>query len=139
MTYEESVISALDDVGKYFRRLCHEEANLETYAKYYSMMSVVSQASNLIEELLKEQEPMVLTLEEVVNSDAPVIVDSYDMPLYYASFEPEFSNETWARFYTLGEEGFTQFLIEDYNKANMWRCWSAKPSDEQRKAVKWDD
>lgn len=88
---------------------------------------------------LKEQEPRVLTLEEVVNSDAPVIVDSYDMPLYYASFEPEFSNETWARFYTLGEEGFTRFLIEDYNKANMWRCWSARPTDEQREAVKWEN
>ena len=88
--------------------------------------------------LLKAQEPRVMTLDEVVNSDAPVIVDSYDMPLYYASFEPEFSNETRARFYTLGEEGFTNFLIEDYNKANMWRCWTSRPTDEQREAIPWN-
>lgn len=27
--------------------------------------------------------------------------------------------------------------INNYGKT--WRCWTAKPTDEQRKAVKWDD
>lgn len=27
--------------------------------------------------------------------------------------------------------------MPEYNK--KWRCWSAKPTDEQRKVVKWDD
>lgn len=80
MTYEESVISALDDVGKYFRGLYHEEADPETYAKYYSMMSIVSQASNLIEELMENE--------------------------YYGK---------------------------------TWRCWSAKPTEEQREATPWQD
>lgn len=139
MTDEEKILSDLKGIAEYFMELYREEEDHHIYGQHYDRMVVVSNACNLIEELLKEQEPRVLTLEEVENSDAPVIVDSYDMPLYYASFEPEFSNETWARFYTLGEEGFTKFLIEDYNKANMWRCWSSRPTDEQREAVKWDD
>lgn len=90
-------------------------------------------------ELLKEQEPRVLTLEEVMNSDAPVVVDYYDTPLCYASFARDVSSKKWARFYTFGEEGFIKLLIEDYNERNTWRCWSARPTDEQREAVKWDE
>ena len=28
------------------------------------------------------------------------------------------------------------FECDEYNRT--WRCWSARPTDEQRKAVKWD-
>ena len=31
----------------------------------------------------------------------------------------------------------TAYGDEAYNK--RWRCWTAKPTDEQREAVKWDD
>jgi len=88
-------------------------------------------------ELLRAQEPRVLTLDEVVNSDAPIVVDYYDMPLCYASFERDVSSKKWARFYTFGEEDFIKLLIEDYNKRNTWRCWSSKPTDEQREATSW--
>ena len=27
----------------------------------------------------------------------------------------------------------------DDSYGKKWRCWSAKPTDEQRQAVKWDD
>jgi hypothetical protein len=29
------------------------------------------------------------------------------------------------------------YKLDDYGK--KWRCWTARPTDEQRKAVKWDD
>lgn len=96
------------------------------------------EAFELAVKALEEQEPRVLTLEEVMNSDAPVVVDYYDMPLCYASFERDVSSKKWARFYTFGEEDFIKLLIDDYNKRNTWRCWSAKPSDEQMDGTPWE-
>lgn len=29
--------------------------------------------------------------------------------------------------------------LDSENYGKTWRCWTAKPTDEQRKAVKWDD
>ena len=42
-----------------------------------------------------------------------------------------------------GEVGFFDcsiYAITDYNanRANGWRCWTSRPTDEQREAVKWD-
>lgn len=153
MTYEESVISALDDVGKYFRSLCHEEADPETYAKYYSMMSIVSQASNLIEELMEKQEPRVLTLDEVkaistqnfnqMRNENTRLIWSEERnantlniakPTYY-DFELEDSEEKPIILNYIGTDFFDNFNPSTYGKD--WRCWSAKPTEEQRDSVKW--
>lgn len=151
MTYEESVISALDDVGKYFRRLCHEEADPETYAKYYSMMSIVSQASNLIEELMEKQEPRVLTLDEVkaigtqnynqmrdentrlvwVEEESALNIAK---PTYY-DLGLEDNEEEPIYLYYVGTDFFDRCDPSTYSKD--WRCWSARPTDEQRESVKW--
>lgn len=151
MTYEESVISALDDVGKYFRRLCHEEADTETYAKYYSMMSIVSQASNLIEELMEKQEPRVLTLDEVkaigtqnfnqmrdentrlvwVEEESALNIAK---PTYY-DLGLEDNEEEPIYLYYVGTDFFDRCDTSTYGKD--WRCWSTKPTEEQRESVKW--
>lgn len=68
-------------------------------------------------ELLKEQEPRVLTLEEAKKAEV--------CWLEQRGYEPYATDDadTWNP--------------EIYGKA--YRCWSLKPTDEQRKAVKWDD
>lgn len=85
--------------------------------------------------LLKEQEPKVVTLDEIKDGEAywfqrgqmlvtrPVICihreDDTRKP--YITFAWQFGTFSWDS--------------EDYGKT--WRCWTAKPTDEQREAAKW--
>lgn len=93
-------------------------------------------------ELLKEQEPRVMTLEEL--EDALDTVVWLDIP----------NTENLADGYSLimaysHKNGFIlldspfgdnpsqdRFEYKDYGIT--WRCWTFRPTDEQRKAVKWD-
>ena len=88
--------------------------------------------------MLKAQEPKVMTLEEVVKTErnTPIYIDQrYGMhgwDIYdgvdiqakdIVTGAPWASNEFWG--------------WDEYGKT--WRCWTSRPTDEQRKAVKWDD
>lgn len=96
-------------------------------------------------ELLKEQQPRVLTLDEVMKhySLPPVFVDDLGMqedylqdiqPLYFEFLSNDPRNIHWR-----GYQHIRQYL--DHWKPSYgqkWRCWTARPTDEQRKAVKWE-
>lgn len=87
-------------------------------------------------ELLKAQEPRVLTLEEVQN-DCPdyVYLEWLNCCVCCIKDEGE-SNKSVGYFaYGIGAN-YYQFLWDTYG--TRWRCWTAKPTDEQRKAVKWN-
>lgn len=98
--------------------------------------------------LLKAQEPKFMTLEEVIAhySLSPVFVDDFGaqedyyediQPLYFEF--PHQEEDSWIVHWR-GYAHVARYLGEwkhSYNK--KWRCWTAKPTDEQRKAVKWDD
>lgn len=87
--------------------------------------------------LLKAQEPRVMTLDEIKDGEPywlsagkefvprPVICihreDDARKP--YITFAWQFGTFSWES--------------EDYDKT--WRCWTSRPTDEQREAVKWDD
>ena len=88
-------------------------------------------------ELLKEQEPHVLTLDEAV----------YGSHVYYVEFQYHM-DRGWVkcdfdRMYADGEVAML-FLRnktfyqqkEDYGR--LWRLWSACPTYDQMKAVKWE-
>lgn len=102
--------------------------------------------------LLQEQEPRVMTMEEV--------------EAYKGFVWVEFQSRTAARNTTLSLECVTvratdnfpdSFILAtdsgiawtrdrcDYNAGiwfgtnSGWRCWTARPTDEQRKAVAWDE
>ena len=87
--------------------------------------------------LLKEQEARLLTLEEV---------KAFDWDYCYLEEERLPGKEyrtvcgdyaltciTWPCVASLR----IQYGDNSYGK--KWRCWSAKPTDEQRRAVKWDE
>lgn len=88
--------------------------------------------------LLKAQEPRVMTLEEIKDGES-----------YWLSAGKEFvprpviciiHREDDARkpYITFAEQyGTFSWETEDYGKA--WRCWTSRPTDDQRKAEKWDD
>lgn len=85
-------------------------------------------------ELLKEKEPRLLTIEEITGdgecwfegingacgyADCYMCNGSKEVEINRISMRPEYVS--W----------------DDFKK--KWRCWTSRPTDEQRKAVKWDD
>ena len=86
--------------------------------------------------LLKAQEPRVMTLEEVNNlpyghvlieTDKNEPIRWLDALLFCKNINFSFD------FITL--EGRARLLGVEYNKE--WRCWTSRPTDEQRKATPW--
>lgn len=45
---------------------------------------------------------------------------------------------TDGKIYVLNNMGFSSALYEE-TYGISWRCWTARPTDEQRKTVKWDE
>lgn len=87
-------------------------------------------------ELLKEQEPRVMTLEEV---------KSFGWDYCYLEEERLPGKEYRA---VCGNYALTcitwpcvasmRIQHGDNSYGRKWRCWSSRPTDEQRKAVKWE-
>lgn len=96
-------------------------------------------------EALTEQEPRVLTLEEVIKhySLPPVFVDDLSAqedylqdisPLYFDFQQCDSLAVHWR-----GYQSVRKYL-DDW-KASYginWRCWTARPTDEQREATPWE-
>lgn len=94
--------------------------------------------------LLEEQEPRLLGLDEVRN-----LINIPRWAEYYVSVgsgEPVIQ-AGWAlvQYEGADEENFVDFAtaygLERWHVAvygNRWRMWTARPTEEQRKAVKWD-
>ena len=101
----EDAIKWLENLKQDIGQLRHED--LWPYA----------QAIDEICGLLKEQEPRVLTWDEVERAEV-----------------------CWME--QRGYEPYADLDAADWNPkcyGNEIRCWSAKPTKEQMKAVKWDD
>ena len=88
-------------------------------------------------ELLKEQEPRVMTLEEVkaFGWDYCYLEEARLPDKEYLSACGYYALTciTWPRITLM------RMRYGDDSYGKKWRCWSAKPTDEQRQAVKWDD
>ena len=99
-----------------------------------------------LELIIKEPQPRVMTLEEVVAhySLPPVFVDDlgaqedyYEdiQPLYFEF--PHDKDDPWIVHWR-GYAQVARYLDEWRHSYNQkWRCWTAKPTDEQRRAEPW--
>jgi hypothetical protein len=136
---------------------CEKDVQLcygETVCEYYSLsprcwttlahdaLALIRKQQGRIMELEAAQTARVMTLEE--------LEDALDTVVWVE--EPEFEN--FADHYALimaysHKVGFVrvsfgfaempvdcEYEYEDYGK--KWRCWTSRPTDEQREAVKWD-
>ena len=88
---------------------------------------------------LKAQEPRVMTLEEVQQHNNQDGCVWFEQPTYnaVAAFvrKDEFEIEVISP-YILGEPiNHGYWLSSNYNVT--WRCWTSRPTDEQREVVKW--
>lgn len=81
---------------------------------------------------LKAQEPRVMTLEEIPDA----VFGWMEMfgQLIPCVLEDVYVDDTVG--FANIEDGHDYICASDYNKT--WRCWTQKPSDAQREAVKWE-
>ena len=93
-------------------------------------------------ELLKAQEPRVMTLEEV--EDALDTVVWVDRPLIDNTSDEYALIDAYSRKTQIVELRYP-FCDKDYREradyatyGKTWRCWTSRPTDEQREAVKWE-
>ena len=86
--------------------------------------------------LLKAQEPRVLTLDEVRYEYEVVWLETkYLQPTVCLFYNGE-SNVDWL-YFVFGLDDSFGVSVHLYGK--NWRCWSAKPTEEQREAVPWTE
>ena len=88
--------------------------------------------------LLKAQEPRVLTMEEVRDEAEYMYLEKYSKTgsdLYECAIPGD-----WDRYgieLLMSEYDAARLRWSDYGKT--WRCWSSRPTDEQRKAIPWQE
>jgi len=86
-------------------------------------------------ELLKAQQPRVMTLEEANDADVCWAEgrDGWDAT-------PPRRVSLWNRYevrlYRFASKEYVSLKPNEYGKT--WRCWTARPTDEQREAVEWE-
>ena len=86
-------------------------------------------------ELLQTQEPRVMTLDEVQVSIDPVWLEggmaggTWAMMPFTREYSIEFVADGVCTVYPA-------FAIGEYGKT--WRCWTSRPTDEQREAIPWN-
>jgi hypothetical protein len=97
-------------------------------------------------ELLKAQEPRVLTLEEVRSKQTKAIpvwkeTKSKNKALYAGwvlAYEVQTGQGITGDCLGMAEPSgrMVWYKLSDYGKT--WRCWNKRPTEEQREAVKWN-
>ena len=90
--------------------------------------------------LLKEQEPRVMTLEDVKQAEVGTVV------WLEWRIESKINSGIFFRLINKGIDDSLEFhVLDGFVAARLacygteWRCWTSRPTDEQRKAVKWDE
>ena len=88
--------------------------------------------------LLREQEPRVITLEKIQSGTVEVAwLECSDKEEVRAGLWFKRINESEDEGIIIHVlDGFEGLRTAVYGKT--WRCWTARPTDEQRKAVPWD-
>lgn len=111
--------------------------------------AIGSEDVDAVLELIREAEPRVMTLEEVETSEGFVWVEFHSINENRLSLE--YVNvrvtERFLDSFVLATDSGIEWLRHrgDYNRGiwfginSGWRCWSARPTEEQREAVKWDE
>lgn len=132
----ELCLGSIDSAG------CPEECPYYEACQKYENYAVFQPLMRDALEALKAQEPRVMTLEEIEDALDTVVwveepqvenlADRYGLLEAY-SHKAGFVDI----FFGFSDPPVTdRYYYSDYGKT--WRCWAYRPTDEQRKAVKWD-
>jgi len=127
MNREEIVKGIKGCVGAYYGFRCGECP----YGPYSS--DCVKRLHRDVERLIEAQTPRVMTLDELSEK-----TDVFFESLVYKTIDPALSNGSYddgtVGLMTLEDE---LFYMDEADYGINWRCWTSRPTDEQRQAVKW--
>ena len=145
-----TVAEAIEQLDWYFTSDDGSAAENETKAAY----AVIKQTVNDIVNLLWEQKPRVLTMSEVerigannhsaFNNDGLTVMwleefgKQYPLHVVILKWDEDDWNgdpNNFVDVYYFGTDEYDRFGLTDYNLT--WRCWTDKPTELQRMAVKW--
>ena len=89
--------------------------------------------------LLKAQRPRVMTICEIQSFDGAVYVDEPNNPVCLKMlYCYEVGQRTYGHGYTFVDSDGDKVFYPAQCFGIKWRCWTARPTNEQRKAVKWE-
>jgi len=132
MPDREKVIKALGRCESY--GYCEDKR-----CPYYEDTSCLESMRKDALELLKKQEPRVMDADEIVLSTDPSKWLWVERKGDYCA-EAFKAGKTISGLISFDSETPGAFLYcerpDEYGKT--WRCWTARPTDEQREAVKWN-
>ena len=94
---------------------------------------------DVIRYLLTAKQPRVMTLDEVIHSgnDMMWIETKCAKPPHFMLEPTSPYTDNDERWYSVSFQSGHVRSKGLYGR--QWRCWTARPTEEQRKAVKWDD
>jgi hypothetical protein len=107
----------------------------------YMKLLVCDQAAILHDaiSLLKAQEPRVMTYDEMMKAEICFLevkgIEEIDPFIRYEVNDKSY----WSSPYTNSEDNPFELLAEQEEYLINARCWTSRPTDEQRKAVKWNE
>lgn len=132
-----NVIRGLECCLKFFNQEgCPEECPYISDGRCYETIKRDALA------LLKEQEPRVLTLEELEDWDGAIFFEAFETDMYYALIENVELTAGMDGEYVLvnvvpGEHHRRIWSGEHYG--SIWRCWTSRPTPEQMRETKWEE
>lgn len=121
-----------------------KEVDDPTFTFPMNILSAYELATS-IEELLKAQEPRLLQIKEMAFLEIAVFIETNGdlegkgtdlflaIPYIYAVSQNMLGG--YIAFIDCNTNVYDLQAI-DYGK--LWRCWTSRPTEEQRKAVKWE-
>ena len=90
-------------------------------------------------ELLKAQRPRVMTLEELSTWDGAFLIETKKGGIItWSTYHGEYEQSEDIICRLIDADGGVDDRIKRMY-GHVWRCWTSRPTDEQRKAVRWDE
>ena len=123
------------------RCICRAPDACRDCSKYSDDSTVIRCMEELLKDalaLLKAQEPRVMTLEEVLEQNWDYCYLEYDAvrgreAQIFSGGRHRLTCVTWPSITSM------RLSPGDKEYGKRWRCWTSRPTDEQREAVKWND
>lgn len=91
--------------------------------------------------LLKAQEPRVMTMEEVKkhnNKDNCVWFELHDIVIIPVFVRQDRQETIIENPCILSDQTIPHLYWKNIDYCKKWRCWTSRPTEEQRKAVEWE-
>lgn len=137
MAEREKVIRGLESLWRCVSPVCHTCGDCPYQDNHVECKRRVVMDAHA---LLKEQEPRVMTVDEVrdcvdyVWSEIFTPMNERRCLIYC----PIGQNQGYSEMADLHEDSGQSWARRWDNYGKTWRCWTSRPTEEQRKAVKWE-